>query len=148
MSLEGDIRTALLAMNAVTALTGSAARSARIRPYALQAIDDRLEEHIIIEVDATPRQNTLDGAGAMILADVNLSCRALTRAEASALAQAVKTNGTSLGTGFAWYGGSGTAFHAWIEDETPSLIHWKDGTKERVWHTIELSMKAQYSEAV
>jgi len=148
MSLEGDIRTALLAMDAVTALTGSAARSARIRSYVLETIDDRTEEHIIIEVDGKPRDNMLGGDGALVLADVNLSCRALTRTKANALAEAVKINGTDPGTGFAWYGGSGTAFHCWLDSEVPSRIGWQDGSKERVWHTVELALKCQYAEDV
>ena len=148
MSLEGDIRTALLGMSAVTALVGTGT-SARIRPYQLQTIDDRKEEHIIVDVDGQPRENTLDGSGGVLVnATVNLSCRALTLNEARTLAAAVKTNGTSPGTGLAWYGGSGTAFHAWLEDEVPSLIHWDDGSVKRVWHTVEQTFRVQYTEAV
>ena len=146
MSLEGDIRTALLSMSTVTALVGTG-NSARIRPYQLLTIDDREEEHIIIDVDSQPRQNTLDGAGVMVAATVNLSCRALTPATARTLAAAVKTNGTDPGTGLAWYGGSGTAFHSWLEDETPSQIRWGDESK-RVWYTVEQTYTMQYSEAV
>lgn len=146
MSLEGDIRTALLDMSDVTALVGTG-NSARIRPRELAAIDDRQEEHIIIEVDSQPRENSLDGEEAFITADVNLSLRAMTLAGVKALASAVKTNGTTPGTGLAWYGGSGTAFHAWLEDEVPSKIRWGDDGK-RVWHTIEQSYKMQYTEAV
>lgn len=148
MSLEGDIRTALLTMSAVTAKVGTGT-SARIRPYRLQTIDDRTEEHIIMEVDVQARENTLDGSGGVLVnAAVNLSCRAMTLDEARALAAAVKTNGTNPGTGFAWYGGSGTAFHAWLEDETHSEIKWKDDSRERVWHVIDQSYTVQYTEAV
>jgi hypothetical protein len=147
MSLEGDIRTALLTMDAVTALVGTG-NSARIRPYELQSIDDRKEPHIIVQVDSQPRENTLDGTGgALINADVNLSCRAMTRQAARELADAVKTNGTDPGTGMAFYGGSGAAFDSWIEDAVSSTIGWGDDSK-RVWHTVELSCIAQYTEVV
>ena len=146
MSLEGDIRTVLLDMSAVTALVGTG-DSARIRAYELQAIDDRTEEHIIIEVDGKPRQNPLDGTGAFVLATVNISCRAMTRAQADALASAVKTNGTGPGTGLANHDGSGTAFSSWCTDETPSKIRWGDDSK-RLWHTVEQTYEMQYYEAV
>jgi hypothetical protein len=146
MSLEGDIRTALLGMSAVTALVGTGT-SARIRPYELQSIDDRTEEHLIIDVDSQPRQNTLDGAGVIVLATVNISCRAMTLDAVRMLAAAVKTNGTNPGTGMAWYGGSATAFQSWLEDETASLIRWGDDGR-RVWHTIEQTYSVQYTEAV
>ena len=146
MELEDEIRTALLTMFAVTALVGTG-NSARIRAEELAAIDDRDKEHIIIEVDSTPRENTIDGDGAMILAAVNLSCRALTRKLAVELANAVKTNGTDPGTGLAWYGGSGTAFHSWMEDETRSKIRWGDSSK-RIWYTVEQSYSLQYPENV
>lgn len=147
MSLEADIRTALLTLDAVTALVGTG-DSARIRPYQLAAIDDREEEHIIVEVDSEPREHSLDGGNCLVLATVNLSCRAMTRDAARTLAAAVKTNGTTPGTGLAWYGGSGTAFDAWIpEAGTPSTIRWGDESK-RVWHTVELTVTCQYSEAL
>ncbi|HUT92913.1 MAG TPA: DUF3168 domain-containing protein [Thermoguttaceae bacterium] len=146
MEVEDEIRTALLAMSAVTALVGTG-DSARIRSYELAAIDNREEEHIIIEVDSKPRENTIDGDGAMVMAQVNLSCRAPTRKRADGLAAAVKTNGTSRGTGLAWYGGSGTAFDSWLEDETPSKIRWGDNSK-RLWHTVEQSYVVQFPESV
>lgn len=146
MSLEGDIRTALLSMSAVTAIVGTG-DSARIRSYKLENIDDRTEENLIIAVDSQPRQNTLAGEEALITATVTISCRATTLALARALAAAVKTNGTTPGTGLAWYGGSGTAFHSWLEDETPSLVRWSDDSN-RVWHSIEQSYAVQYTEDV
>ena len=65
----------------------------------------------------------------------------------TALATAVKRNGTDPGTGLAWYGGSGTAFHSWLDDEIPSQIRWDEDSR-RVWHTVEQSYSMQYSEAV
>lgn len=147
MTIEGDIRTALLNMSAVTALVGTG-DSARIRSYRLASIDDRECEHIIIDVDSQPRENCLNGEGAFVNASVNVSCRAMTPAKARALATAAKTNGTMPGSGLAWYGGSGTAFHSYLDDETPSQIGWMDGSRERTWYTVELSIVVQYSESV
>ncbi len=138
MALEGDIRTALLGMSAVTALVGSDSDSARIRPYSLDQSDDRTEEHIIIEVDRKDYLNDLTGRAGLSMSDVNISCRAMTRTKANALASAVRWNGTDPGTGLAGYGGSGTAFDAVLEDEVTSEAPFDDGS-ERVWQTVEQS---------
>lgn len=146
MSLEGDIRTALLAMNAVTALVGTGS-AARIRPYMLDDRDDKTEEHIIVEVDRATPQNDLTGLGGLTYAEVNISCRAITPTQAIALATAVKRNGTSPGTGLAGYGGSGTAFHAVLEDEVTGRTLWDDGS-QRAWYTVEQTYVMSYSENV
>lgn len=146
MSLSGDIRTALLAMDAVTALTG-AGDAGRIRPDRLDDRDDKDAEHIVIEVDALRPQNSLDGLGGLTYADVNISCRAATRTRADALATAVKRNGTSPGTGLAGYGGSGTAFHAVLDDEVDSEEPRDDGS-QRTWHTVEQSYVMSFPEDV
>ena len=144
MSIEGDLRTALLDMSAVTDLVGTG-DSARIRPYRLHESDDRTEEHIVIEVDSEDRENDLTGKAGLVLASVNISCRAMTRTLANALAEAVRVNGTNPGTGLAGYTGSGTAFDSWLEDETPSMTRWDDAS-DRVWHTVEQSYMVQYTE--
>lgn len=137
MSIEGDLRTALLAMNAVTALVGTG-DSARIRPYKLEESDDPEEEHIIIEVDDEDHLNALDAKGGRIMATVNISCRAMTIAEARALAEAVRMNGTSPGTGLGPYGGSGAAFDSWLDSEAVSVLSFDDGS-DRAWYTVEQS---------
>lgn len=145
MNVEDEIRKALLDMSAVTDLTGSDSTTARIRPYKLAESDDKTEEHIVIDVDSEVRENDLDGLGGLPLCDVTVSCRAMTRSAANALAEAVRTNGTNPGTGLAGYGGSGTEFDSWLEDETPSVLRWDDGS-DRKWHTVEMSFKVQYTE--
>ena len=147
MSLEGDIRTALLAMNAVTAYTGSGATTARIRPYKLDPTDNPKEEHIIIEVDSKNDENWLEGKSGLPLCEVNISCRAMTRALANALAEAVRVNGTDPGTGLAGYGGSGTEFHSWLVSRTETTVRWDDKS-ERKWHSVEMDFRMQYSEVV
>lgn len=144
MSIEGDVRTALLAMSAVTAYTGTG-DSARIRPDKLQESDDHDEEHVIVEVDSEDKKNCLDGVGGLVYAQVNISCRAKTKALARALASAVRINGTNPGTGLAGYGGSGTTFDAVLEDETPSVIMQDDGS-DLAWYTVEQSYVMSFTE--
>ncbi len=146
MSLSGDIRTALLAMNAVTVLVGTGA-AARIRPDRLDDRDDKDEEHVIIEIDRMTPQNDLTGTGGLTYAEVNVSCRAATRTQVDALATAVKRNGTDPGTGLAGYGGSGTAFHAVLEDEVDSETPREEGS-QRAWYTVEQSYVMSYAEDV
>jgi hypothetical protein len=145
VSIESDIRTALLSMSAVTALVGTG-NSARIRPYKLDDRDDKTEEHVIIEVDNSEPQNDLTGKGGLTFADVNISCRAMTPTAANALALAVKRNGTSPGTGLAGYGGSGTSFDSWLDDEVSGQTPWGDGS-QRTWFTIEQSYRMCFTEA-
>ena len=147
MSLEADIRSALLEMSAVTALTGSDATTARIRSDKLDPSDDRTEEHIIIEVDSETTENTLEGVGGLPLCEVNISCRAMTRKAADALAAAVRVNGTNPGTGLAGYGGSGTEFHSWLVSRTRTTTRWDDKS-DRKWHSVEMDFRVQYSETV
>ncbi len=146
MSLNGDIRTALLTMDAVTALAGTG-DSARIRPDVLDDRDVKDKEHIIIEIDRLNPQNDLTGLGGLTYADVNISCRAATRTQADALATAVKRNGTDPGTGLAGYGGSGTDFHAVLEDEINSEVPRSEGS-QRAWFTVEQTYIMSFQEDV
>jgi hypothetical protein len=132
-------------MSAVTTLVGTGS-TARIRPYQLDDRDDKLEEHIIVEVDVETPQNDITGIGGLTFADVNISCRAMTLLEAKALAVAVKRNGTNPGTGLAGYGGSGTAFDSWLDDEVTGKTLWDDGS-QRTWYTIEQSYRMCFTEA-
>lgn len=142
MSLEGDIRTALLAMNSVTALVGTG-DSARIRPYRLQQSDDSTSEHIIVEVDTRRPQNDLLGKGGLTYADVVISCRAQTRTLANALKEAVKFNGANPGTGLAGYGSS--SFHAVLMSEVATRVPYDDGS-DNFWHSVELDFTMSYTE--
>jgi len=143
--LTGDIRTALLAMDAVTALVGTGGAS-RIRPDRLDDRDDKDEEHIIVEIDRATPQNDLSGLGGLTYAEVNISCRAATRSQADALATAVKRNGTDPGTGLAGYGGSGTEFHSVLEDEVNSETPREDGS-QKTWYTVEQTYIMSQQEA-
>ena len=143
MSLEGDIRTALLNMSAVTALVGTG-DDARIRPYSLRDADNQAAAHIIVEVGQDRPQNDLTGLGGLTYSDVNISCRATTPGNARALANAVKRNGTSPGTGLAGYSGT---FDAVLESEEPTITRRGDNS-QRDWHSVELSFTMSQTEAV
>ncbi len=142
MALEGDIRTALLTLSAVTALVGTGA-AARIRPYKLEQSDDWTAASIVVEVDNRDHLNDLSGTSARAMVDVNLSCRAMTRSAANALAAAVRLNGTDPGTGL--HGYDGAAFSSWLEDDTASILHFDDGS-DRDWQTVEMSFKMTHAE--
>lgn len=146
MSLSGDIRTALLSMSAVTSIVGTG-DDARIRPDRLDDRDDKSAAHIIIEVETLRPQNDLVGLGGLTYADVNISCRAVSRTAANALATAVKRNGTDPGTGLAGYGSGSTAFHAVLDDETTDVVPWKEGS-QRAWYTVDQSYVMSFAEDV
>lgn len=148
MSVEADLRTVLLTLNAVTALTGTGA-AARIRPDKLHQDDNADEEHIIIEIDNEEHLNDLTGRGGRIMADVTLRCLAKTKAEARALAEAVKLNGTNPGTGLAGYEGTvnGKTFDVWVEDEQATIDLAEDGS-DRAWYAIYLTCRATWATAI
>ena len=137
MTIEADLRTALLGMSAVTALVGTS-YSARIRPYRLQQDDSAASEHIVIETDTVDHLNTLDGLGGRIYADVTLRCVAPTLARANALAEAVRTNGTNPGTGLAGYSGTvnGHQFDAVLMDESVNFVPSDDGRDEGYYSVL------------
>jgi hypothetical protein len=122
MSLESDIRSALLDMSAVTTLVGSGS-SARIRSDALYPTDTL--PAIVIEVDGYEHSNDLTGFGGLVFAKVVLTCRASTRDGAWTLAEAVRRNGTSPGTGLAGYSG---AFDALLESQVAARVPKDDGS--------------------
>lgn len=146
MSLSGDIRTALLTMDAVTALVGTG-DAARIRPDRLDDRDDKDADHIIVEIDRSVPQNDVSGLGGLTYSEVNISCRGPTRTRSDALGVAVKRNGTDAGTGLAGYGSNATAFHAVLEDEVDIEVPREDGS-QRTWYTVEQTYVMSQSEDV
>ena len=145
MTIEADLRAALLGMSAVTDLVGSDATTARIRPEKLDESDDNTLQHIIIDIDDEAHRNDLQGLGGLVYAMVNVSCRAMEKQDARALAEAVRVNGTTPGTGLAGYAGSATTFSAVLDDETHGIIPFGDGS-DRVWHVIECTYICSYYE--
>ena len=147
MSIEEDIRTALLAMTAVSEFNGSGSGDVIVIRYGyLEEDDDTDDSHIVIDIDSDTPQNTLDGLGGLRFADISLSCRARTMANSKALAEAVRLNGTTPGTGLAGYGGSGTSFDSWLQEETRATEPFDDNSG-RWWHVVIQTYTVCYTEA-
>lgn len=133
MSLESDIRTALAAMSAVTAIVGTG-DSARIRTDRLHDGDvwhnNESRPAILVEVDAEEKVNDLSGKGGAAFCGVTVTCYAKTRADARALAEAVRVNGTNPGTGLAGYGDNSTAFNCIVESVQTTFLPFEDGSED------------------
>lgn len=136
MSLESDLRQLLLTFTAVTDLVGTGG-AARVRPYVLDEADDDSQPAVLIEVDADTPLNDLGGLGGLVYSDVNIKCRARTKATSRALAEAVRLNGTDPGTGLAGFSGTAgdSEIDAVLEDMTNSATSVADGSDEHYYDT-------------
>lgn len=134
MATIHDIRDALLALPAVTAIVGSGA-TARVwsdwqRTYTAPCI--------IVELDKEEEQNDLTGrAGGLIVADVTLTCRAATSDVSDTLRDAVRA-------GLSGYSG---AFDA-ILDDTQNAAVPKDDGSDLHWYDNVMSFTMLWQEAV
>ncbi len=137
MSVEADLRTLLLTLSAVTTLVGTG-DDARIRPDKLAQDDDDTKQAIIVEVDDERPQTDLTGTSLRRYADVTLRCQARTKAQARAVAVAVKLNGTDPGTGLAGYSGtvSGTVYSIYLDDEQTSMSPVEEGSDEAYYYVF------------
>ena len=136
MIIESDLRGALVGMSAVTALVGARIWDEWFRSETLPAI--------VFEFDSENRENTLDGRGGRVYADVNVICRAATRVASRALSEAVRTNGTtSPGTGLAGYSGT---FDAVLESATPAAVPKAEGSNA-YWYDTNMSFTVSWEEA-
>lgn len=127
MNLFTDLRNALLALPAVTAIVGSGA-SAKIwnswpRTYEVSCI--------VMDIDSEEENNCIDGKGGLITASVTVTCRAATHDASDALQEAVRH-------GLAGYSGTFEAvLDSTVHSETPkadgSTEHWYD-------HVMDFSM--------
>lgn len=144
-----SIRSALIAMSAVTDLVGTGS-SARVRPWFSQRDTIPAKGSIIIEVDSTEHLNSLDGLGGREYHDVNILCRAPTAKAARDLAEAVRLNGTDPGTGLAGYSGTpiSTQIDCVLENSTgPTAVPRDDGS-ERPWWDVNMSFQVSQLEVV
>ena len=107
MNIERELRTALLAMSSVTDIV-----VARIWDEWFRTSD---VPSIVYEFDNEPWQDTLGGGEGIVIADVNIICRAETRVASRQLSDAVRLNGTNPGTGLAGY--KGATFDAWLDGQ-------------------------------
>lgn len=99
-SLEKATRAVLVGLPAVTAIVGQ-----KIRPHKLGQ-KDRLPA-ILIEVPTDETAECLGNSDPQSgQAVINVVCCAHTKAEAHAIAEAVRTNGTDPGTGLSGYSGA------------------------------------------
>jgi hypothetical protein len=144
-TMEELVRTALLSMDAVTALVGSGS-AAKIR-------SDHPDEEdapplVILEVDED-HLNDLDGLARRIMCAVTITCRGRTRKESRQVSEAVRVNGTDPGTGLAGYHGtvSETVLDAWLEDVVLATVSRDDGSKRR-WYDVVMSFMASTAQAV
>ena len=135
MNIERELRDALLSMSAVTTIVGTRVWCEWFRTDVLPAV--------VFEIDDETQQNAVSGKGSLILADVNIICRANTRAKSRELAEAVRTNGTSPGTGLAgWYG---DLFTAILESRTPAAIPKEEGSTD-YWYDMNLGFSLHWNE--
>lgn len=134
--IENELRSALLGMAAVTTIVADRIWDEWFRSATVPAI--------VFEIDAENRENDLTGRGGLVFADVNLICRADTRAASRALAEAVRTNGsTSPGTGLAGYSG---AFDAVLDNMQPAAVPKSEGSNA-YWYDTNMSFTLSWSEA-
>ena len=148
MSVEGDLRTFLLTLDAVTSKVGEG-DAARIRPDVLAQGDDETEPAIIIEIDNEDIANTLEGKGGRRWADVTLRCRARTKVEARALSEAVRVNGENPGTGMAGMKQTinGTIYDAVLEDEQTSETPVAEGS-DAFYYDVFANYKVTWLETI
>ena len=115
VNIERELRTALLDMTAVTDLVVARIWDEWFRTDEVPAI--------VYEFDNEVHQNAIDGRSGLVIADVNVICRANTRAESRALAEAVRNNGTDPGTGLAGFVGSG-----YVTERDEDVVTTRDGS--------------------
>ncbi len=135
--IEDELRTALLAMSEVTDIVGTRIWDEWFRTDTYPSI--------AFEIDSELRENGINGRGGMVFAEVNVICRANTRAASRSLAEAVRVNGgISPGTGLAGYTGN---FDAWLDDMQPAAVPKNDkGTSH--WYDMNMSFVVSWAEAI
>ena len=135
--VEEELRTALRAMSEVTDIVGTRIWDEWFRTNTYPAI--------VFEIDSENRENGLSGRGGLVYASVNIICRADTRSDSRALAEAVRVNGdVQPGTGLAGYSGT---FDAWLEDMQPAAIPKNDKSNAH-WYDINMSFVLSWEEAI
>jgi len=137
MNIEIELNKTLLGMTAVVALVGDRVWDEWFRTSVVPAI--------VFEIDTENRENDISGRGGLVFADVNIICRADTRAASRELAEAVRMNGsTSPGSGLAGYSG---AFDAVLDDTQPAAVPKGEGSNA-YWYDTNMSFTMSWPEAV
>lgn len=134
MVIEQELAKALAGMEKVRAIAADRIWDEWFRSNVTPAI--------VFEVDVENPQNSLDGRGGLVFADVNVICRAETRAKSRELTEAVRVNGTDPGTGLAGYSG---AFDAVLDDMQSAAVPKNDGSDQH-WYDTNMSFTLSWSE--
>lgn len=137
-TIEDAIRSRLSGLSAVTAITST------IRPYRAQQTDSL--PYIVISVDEERHENSLDGLGGLISAQIRISAVAATNAQARALAEAIR--GTGGTTGMAGYEGTvlGVEIQASILQRKEFEMYPYNDASDEAYYAVESIYLVQYTE--
>lgn len=141
--IESELRSKLLTLSAVTALTGSGA-SARIRAGELLQTDTLPAVTIELESELHDSED-LTGSGGLITAIVVISSHAEKYAEARALSQAIAYGGTDPSTGLSNWSKDDDSVQSLIESTTRRLVALNDGADGRK-NVFETRYRVTYRE--
>ena len=139
--IEEYLRQLLLTFSAVTALVGT-----RIRPDTLGQQDSL--PAIIVDVREIVPQNTLDGEGGLARATVHIEAVSTLKAEARAVMEAVRVNGTEPGTGLAGFSGAAGdgSIDAAVLDATQMEYRPFEEGGDSGWHIVRGVYSIWYQE--
>lgn len=99
-TLETALRTKILALDAVSALTTT------VRWDKLDEDDDlKTVSAVVISVEQEEPYNDLAGVGGLVKATVRISSLSESKARARSIAEAIRINGSNPGTGLAGFSG-------------------------------------------
>ena len=146
MSIEDTLVAFLKTLSTVTAIIGTG-NAARIRPDRLG--QDETLPAILMEIDDEEPENDLLGQGGLVYSEVTLTCRANEKADARALAEAIRINGADPGTGMAGYHGTvgGVMFDAVLESTTMAWTTESEGS-EAGWFDVLAEYTVSHVETV
>jgi hypothetical protein len=142
MNIFEDIKTALLGMDAVTAIFGTDDP----KKVPIWNSWERVNQYpcIVMEIDREAEHNYLEtGKGDLVAADATITCRANTHDQSDALQEAVRSNGTTPGTGLAGYAGT---FDATLEETVHAEVPKPDGSTA-YWYDHVMSFHLEWTEA-
>ena len=140
--IEDALRAQLLTLTAVTALTTT------IRTDTLAQQDALAGPAVLIAVDEETPENTLDGLGGLVEAKITISAVSSQRSQARALAEAIRTNGTTPGTGLAGFTGTTAGMFidaAILERRQSGYIPEEDGSDSGLY-SVDSHYLIQYTE--
>lgn len=140
-TLENVLKDLITGLSAVAALTGTVRTD-----WAAQK--DPLP-FILIGVDRETPWNDLSGKGGLIKADVRIRCCAATRTLTRQMTDALRTNGTTPGTGLEGYSGTvdGVAIGELLWDHSEfDYVPYEDGT-DNGYYVIDAVYQCDYAVA-